>query len=326
MVRFMRQRVLVDSAEFRRCTRFYYGDMTFAEAYERTKKHVSITVSMSQLGGGAGGPRRLLLNHITSPHVTLASAVAASCALPGIMKPNKLEAKNKDGKIVPFEVDGVDFIDGSIHADLPFKRMATMFNVSNFIVSQVNFHANPFLRKHHSPSRDSLYWQILSFLELDIRSRAQALAKLGLLPTFFGQNVSGVFKQKYHGDVTIVPKFKLAESFGLKAVMNPPVEDMRHYITGGQQATWPHVNRIKHMMRTEKTLRDCMASIRKQASNQHEFTALQSSMKNMSFSGLHQEDEEDGFDSDGEEQQQHSDDSTTRPKVVSARAHGAARR
>lgn len=130
----MSQRVLVDKDDFRRCCRFYYGDMTFAEAYERTKKHVSITVTMSMLGGSGGGPRRLLLNHITSPHVTLASSVAASCSLPGIMHPNKLDAKNKDGKIVPFEVDGVDFIDGSIRADLPFKRMATMFNVSNFIV------------------------------------------------------------------------------------------------------------------------------------------------------------------------------------------------
>ena len=53
------------------------------------------------------------------------------------MLPNKLWAKDADGNIVPFEVDGVEFIDGSILADLPFKRMSTLFNVSNFIVSQV---------------------------------------------------------------------------------------------------------------------------------------------------------------------------------------------
>lgn len=58
------------------------------------------------------------------------------------------------------------------------------------------------MRKVHTPSRASTYWQILSFLELDIRSRAQALAKLGLLPTFFGQSITKVFSQKYHGDVT----------------------------------------------------------------------------------------------------------------------------
>ena len=42
------------------------------------------------------------------------------------------------------------------------------------------------------------------------------LAKLGLLPTFFGQSINGVVKQKYHGDVTMVPKFTPMESIGLK--------------------------------------------------------------------------------------------------------------
>jgi hypothetical protein len=42
------------------------------------------------------------------------------------------------------------------------------------------------------------------------------LAKLGLLPTFFGQSIHGVVKQKYHGDVTMVPKFTPMESIGLK--------------------------------------------------------------------------------------------------------------
>uniref|UniRef100_A0A7S2WPK1 PNPLA domain-containing protein n=1 Tax=Rhizochromulina marina TaxID=1034831 RepID=A0A7S2WPK1_9STRA len=257
LLRFIRSRVLVDNHEFKRCCEWYYGDMTFAEAYARTRKHVSITVSSS-----GSNPHRLLLNHISTPHVTLASAVAASCALPGIMSPNKLKAKTADGQIVTFEVDGVDFIDGSILADLPFKRMAALFNVSNFIVSQVNFHVLPFLRKQHHPHKSSLYWQVITFLELDIRSRAQALSKLGLLPTFFGQNVSGVFKQKYHGDVTIVPRFTPAESFGLKAVLNPSVVDMEHYIRGGERAAWAHLNRIRFLMRTETTLRECLARLR----------------------------------------------------------------
>lgn len=53
------------------------------------------------------------------------------------MAANKLLCKAVDGSIVPFEVDGVDFIDGSVQADVPFRRMSTLFSVSNFIVSQV---------------------------------------------------------------------------------------------------------------------------------------------------------------------------------------------
>lgn len=117
-----------DNLEFQRTCSFYYEDFTFQEAFERTRKHVCISVSASTLGvknpvrGCAkpcmkpppapapltclltdaflvlpapdatlrksflllqGGPRRLLLNHITTPHVLIRSAVAASCSLPG---------------------------------------------------------------------------------------------------------------------------------------------------------------------------------------------------------------------------------------------------
>lgn len=101
-----------------------------------TKKHVCITVTAST-GGASGGPNKLLLNHISTPHVLLRSAVAASCALPGIMASNKLLCKDRNGVVIPFEVDGDNWIDGSFEADVPFKRMSTLFSVSNFIVSQV---------------------------------------------------------------------------------------------------------------------------------------------------------------------------------------------
>ena len=97
---------------------------------------MSITVSYSA-SHSSSSPGRLLLNHISSPHVTLASAVAASCALPGIMLARPLEAKDRSGKVVKLDHDGVHgYVDGSLAADLPFKRIATLFNVSNFLVSQ----------------------------------------------------------------------------------------------------------------------------------------------------------------------------------------------
>jgi hypothetical protein len=42
--------VLIDNKEFSRTCEFYYGDTTFLEAYEVTRKHVSISVSASTLG------------------------------------------------------------------------------------------------------------------------------------------------------------------------------------------------------------------------------------------------------------------------------------
>lgn len=56
-----------------------------------------------------------------------------------------------------------------LQADLPIKRISSMFSVSNFIVSQVNFHVVPFLHKSHSPAEESMYWRIFRFLDMDIR-------------------------------------------------------------------------------------------------------------------------------------------------------------
>jgi|TARA_B110000971_G_scaffold146825_1_gene149955 TAG lipase/steryl ester hydrolase/phospholipase A2/LPA acyltransferase len=70
-------------------TKAYFGDTTFAEAFHISKRAVSIQVSV---GSGHG----FVLNHFTSPTVVVRTAVNASCALPGLMEPFELLAK--DGK------------------------------------------------------------------------------------------------------------------------------------------------------------------------------------------------------------------------------------
>jgi len=69
------------------------------------------------------------------------------------------------------------FVLGPNQADLPFRRISAMFGVSNFIVSQVNFHVVPFLHKAHSPSEKSRYWKIFRLLDMDIRY------VMGMFPT-----------------------------------------------------------------------------------------------------------------------------------------------
>ena len=242
----LKHKLLVDPKEFKRCCDFYYGDITFEEAFERTGKHVCITVSASRVKGGGegGGAQRLLLNHISTPHVTIASAVAASCALPGVMAPAKLVTKNQDSNQEYFEVDGVEWIDGSVQADLPFKRISTLFNVSNYIVCQTNFHVLPFLHKAHHPNTKSFYWRAFQTCEWDIRNRVLNLSRLGLFPKIFGQDVSKVFKQKYHGDLTLVPKFTTMQVFGLQSLVNPTYDDMALYLQNGQSSAWPYLRYV----------------------------------------------------------------------------------
>lgn len=255
----LKHKLLVDSKDFKKCCDFYYGDATFEEAFERTGKHVCITVSASRATGGTA--QRLLLNHISTPHVTLASAVAASCALPGVMAPAKLLIKDSTGKQEPFEVDGVEWIDGSVQADLPFERISTLFNVSNYVVCQTNFHVMPFLNKAHHPNARSVYWRLFQAVEWDIRSRALKLSRLGLFPRIFGQDISKVFKQKYHGHLTLVPRFTAMQTFGLQALANPTASDMENYLKYGQVAAWPYLTVISDMMRLERGLDDCLARL-----------------------------------------------------------------
>lgn len=187
--------------------------------------------------------------------------VRASCALPGVMAPAKLVVKSSNGVLEPFEVDGVEWIDGSVQADLPFQRIATLFAITSFIVSQTNFHVVPFLNKEHHPDQKSFYWKLFQTIEWDIRSRALKLSRLGLFPRIFGQDVSKVFKQKYHGNLTIVPRFTTMQTFGLKALSNPTVKDMDGYLKYSQIATWPYLNAIRDMIRLEKALDDCLARL-----------------------------------------------------------------
>lgn len=165
------------------------------------------------------------------------------------MKPNKLLCKTKQGKIIPFESDGSHWVDGSIGNDVPFKRMSALFSVSNFIVSQVNFHVVPFVSNRvtkgsaltGSKDNDSVLSMIISSVECDLAYRTgiymhqysqmccvfilnvrvisvipcvEQLSKMKLLPRLYGQEISSVFKQKYHGHITLIPELTWDETFG----------------------------------------------------------------------------------------------------------------
>ena len=46
-----------------------------------------------------------------------------------------------------------------------------------------------------------------------------------------------------------------------QAVLSPSVRDMQNYIRGGELAAWPHINRIRFMLRTETCLRECVRKL-----------------------------------------------------------------
>lgn len=266
MLHFLRTGYLINNKGFQRTCDYYWGDTTFEEAYARTHKHVCIAVTASNTSGGGAQGEKLLLNHLSTPHVLVRSAVAASCALPGIMKPNKLLCKTKSGEVVAFESNGAEWVDGSIGADVPFKRMSALFSVSNFIVSQVNFHIVPFV-SHRAPSQatagqiDAAVRMAMSYLESDLAYRTEQLKNMKLLPRLYGQEISGVFKQKYHGHITVVPELRWGDAFGINAIVNPSMSDMQHYLRGGEQATWSGMRQMRHVLCIERCIWESLTAL-----------------------------------------------------------------
>ena len=293
---FLSSGTLADKNTFAKTCRAYYGEYTFGEAYKHTKRVVSICVTCR---GKSGGSHPRLLNYLTTPDVLLWSAVQASCALPGLMDSVQLFAKNSaTGQEVPF-LPGQAVADGSINADLPMQRLAELFNINNFIVSQVNPHVNPFIASHEikSPGRNntrSLSKHIEYLLNIDVQHRCRKLAKIGLFPRVFGHNVSGVFVQRYVGNVTVAPKLTVLDNF--RAIQHPSTHDMKRYLLVGAQTTWPKLDTIRHMLLLETKLFHCCKKwnriSNRNTNNRHMVSGSSPSPPSKEFL-LHREDNDD---------------------------------
>jgi TAG lipase/steryl ester hydrolase/phospholipase A2/LPA acyltransferase len=194
----------------------------------------------------------------------------ASCSVPVLFSAATLQAKDiKTGEIGPWNPTPQQWIDGSVDNDLPMTRLAEMFNVNNFIVSQVNPHVVPFLLKEeefltseaqdaHAPSR--LRWlQTWTDLAKDeALFRMQELVELGFFPTTLTKCAS-VMSQKYSGDINIYPEISYSDFPYM--LTNPTSEFMLQAALCGERATWPKMSRIQNHMKIELALDDAVKQL-----------------------------------------------------------------
>ncbi|CAF3948154.1 unnamed protein product [Rotaria magnacalcarata] len=117
--------------------------LTFKEAYEKTGRILNITATNARKHSPP-----LCLNYLSTPNVTIASAVLASSVVPGLIHPVHLIEKivNKDGQISYSSLDGegLKYRDGSFENDIPLNYLSEVFGCSYFLVSQTNPHIIPF--------------------------------------------------------------------------------------------------------------------------------------------------------------------------------------
>jgi NTE family protein len=223
-------------------------DMTFLEAYEKTGRSINITISPAE-------PRQnsRLLNHIASPNVTIRSAVLASSALPGIFPAVQLEARSVSGEVKPY-LPSRRWIDGSFSQDLPAKRLARMYGVNHFIVSQVmpglgrEPSLRPGIRKITSDASVAATKEIVRGSLGLIQRYITVGPKLGVAMNA----LNALIDQRYTADINIFPGYGVSSLRSLLKMLS--VEEMVELIAAGERATWPKIPAIRATTSIGRTL------------------------------------------------------------------------
>lgn len=228
-----------------------FGDLSFGEAYSRSRRILNITVCPAK---GSSGPP-LLLNYLTTPNVLIWSAASASCALPFVFAPVQLVAKDATGCLVPFQQDGSTWMDGSITSDVPLARIGELFNVNHFIVSQTNPHIIP-------RGLPLFQTRIALLIKSELQFRYWQALQLKLVPRV----ISSLFPhmmQPYEGDVTIMPEVSFRDLFGL--FRNPTPEAVHRFLLRGERQTFPKLDRVRLQCIIERTLDACVDIVAREA-------------------------------------------------------------
>jgi predicted acylesterase/phospholipase RssA len=243
---------------------WFSNGLTFLEAYKKTGRVFCVTLSSTTTKAPS-----VLLNHVTAPNVTIASAVVASAAVPGFVPPVSLQYKAADGSL-HFH-DGETYWDGSIERDIPVDGLAEMFNCGYFIVCQTNPHVVPFFYNCKGavgrPSRWSSGMQeerwrggfVLAALEMylknDMKAKMRFLRDVEAGVSF----TSSMMVQEFEGSTTIVPQVGFLDYFRLFS--DPKLEEIYHYYQNGSVAAYEHLALIKLHYKLADLMDECIGAL-----------------------------------------------------------------
>ncbi|KAK1245005.1 hypothetical protein MKX08_004634 [Trichoderma sp. CBMAI-0020] len=269
--RFSREGYFLDVTVLEDCVRANVGDLTFEEAYNRSKRVLNITVATD--GQGAGVPT--LLNYITAPNVLIwTAAVASNASSPSLYGHSKVTILCKDahGNIVPWAPANTTDFRHWTHAsytdrDSPLRRIAELFNVNHFIVSQARPYLIPFLQSDmHGPSlveTRSKTTQLSAFLVrmvgLEIRHRLRQLDSLRLVPASIRRFL--IDEQVPAASMTLVPEVTASDF--VRLLETPTQDTLNYWILRGERSVWPAVAALKIRCTVENELDRSYQVVRK---------------------------------------------------------------
>tara|TARA_B100001093_G_scaffold498723_1_gene547155 strand:+ start:546 stop:2129 length:1584 start_codon:yes stop_codon:yes gene_type:complete len=230
-------------------------DLTFAEAYAKTGRQVSITVAPAE-----PHQRSRLLNAVSSPNVYLRSAAMASCAIPGVFPAVMLQAKNELGEAQPY-LPARRWVDGSVADDLPAKRLSRLFSTNHYIVSMVNPIARAFLPRDDKarPLRQAatslgmgIGREMLNFYRGVAKKYGDNWPKFNMMM----HGVHALLDQEYSGDINIVPKFRFQNPLNL--ITQPNEAELRQLVKEGERATYSRIEPIRRCTQISRTLEEIL--------------------------------------------------------------------
>ncbi|ODA79580.1 hypothetical protein RJ55_05174 [Drechmeria coniospora] len=268
--RFSREGYFLDVTVLEDCVRANVGDLTFEEAYNRSKRILNITVATE---GQAGVPT--LLNYITAPNVLIwTAAVASNASSPSLYGRKKatILCKDANGKIVPWApANTADFWHWTqasyTDRDSPLQRISELFNVNHFIVSQARPYLIPFLQSDmHGPSRAEARSRTTQFsafcartIGLEVRHRLRQLDTLRLLP--FSIRRFLVDEQVPAASMTLVPEVTAGDF--VRLLETPTRETLNYWILRGERSVWPAVAALRIRCAVENELDRSYQAVRK---------------------------------------------------------------
>ena len=233
----------------------FIPDITFQQAFEKTGRAMNVSIAPAQTHQTSR-----LLNATTSPSVLMRSAVMASSAVPGIYPPVTLEALDNHGTRLRY-LPSRKWVDGSVSDDMPAKRLARLYGVNHYVVSQTNPHVLPFVtdgrRKQttlgvvgEAGRRTAREWfNALSIIADRADRKDGAITQVTSL-------MRSIINQDYVGDINILPDDRLFNPARLLAF--PGEKQVRKLIATGQRCTWPKLEMIRLQTRISRRLAEIL--------------------------------------------------------------------
>lgn len=196
---------------------------------------------------------------------------AASASLYGHRKTTLL-CKDVNGHIVPWAPANTTDFHHWTHAayndrDSPLRRIAELFNVNHFIVSQARPYLIPFLqsdmhgpsllKSHGATTRFSAF--LVRMVGLEIRHRLRQLDTLRLLPASIRRFL--VDEQIPAASMTLVPEVTAADF--VRLLETPTRETVNYWILRGERSVWPAVAALRIRCAVEHELDRSYQVVRK---------------------------------------------------------------